>query len=99
MIGGAAHSTTPFQGHGAAQSIEHSFVLETLLGKTEDKAHIAQAFTAFNQGRRSRTKRVVITSRRSEELMGMKAPGIGDDIVKMRERMQTRMNWIWNSRS
>lgn len=95
MMGDAAHATTPYQGQGAAQAIEDALVLETLLGEVKNKDHIPQALAAFDQVRRPRTQRMVSTSRESGDLLGLKAPGIGDDIPKMRQKMVTRMHWLW----
>ena len=96
MTGDAAHATTPFQGQGAGQAIEDALVLETLLGHTKTKKHIANAFAAYDQTRRSRTQRVVATSNELGEVMGMKFPGIGNDLKKVKENLDTRMHWIWH---
>ena len=95
-MGDAAHATTPFQGQGAAHAIEDALVLEVLLGSTESASQLANAFAAYDQVRRPRTQRMVTTSRESGELLGMKAPGVGSDLRKMREKLETRMHWLWN---
>lgn len=35
------------------------------------------------------------TSREAGRLNGMMAKGVGGDVGKIRERMETRTNWIW----
>ena len=96
MMGDAAHATTPFQGQGAAQAIEDALVLETLLGHCKTAEHIPSALAAYNQVRIPRTQRMVTTSRESGQLIGMKLSGVGSDIQKMKSKLETRMNWLWN---
>ena len=96
MMGDAAHATTPFQGQGAGQAIEDALVLETLLGRVQDPKHIPNAFAAFDQVRKARSQRVVTTSREAGLLFGMRAKGVGDNLEKIKEKVETRMNWIWN---
>lgn len=96
MMGDAAHATTPYQGQGAGQAIEDALVLETLLGRVHDPKYIPNAFAAYDQVRRPRSQRVVKTSREAGLLFGMLAEGVGTDLQKMRERLETRMHWIWN---
>ena len=95
MLGDAAHAATPFQGQGAGQAIEDALVLETLLGKVKDKSQISNAFSAYDQVRRPRSQKIVTTSREAGDLMGMRKEGVGDDVVKMKKEMETRMHWIW----
>ena len=96
MMGDAAHATTPFQGQGAGQAIEDALVLETLLGRVQDAKHIPNAFAAYDQVRKARSQRVVTTSREAGFVFGMKAKGVGDTLEKMKEKLETRMKWIWN---
>ena len=96
MMGDAAHATTPYLGQGAAQAIEDALVLETLLGRVRDAKYVPNAFAAYDQVRRARSQRVVTTSREAGLLNGMMVKGIGDDLEKMREKLETRSNWIWN---
>lgn len=96
MMGDAAHATTPFQGQGAGQAIEDSLVLETLLGRTKKADQLPNVFAAFDQVRRPRSQRIVVTSREAGQLMGMKQEGVGDDLNKMRKKLDTRMHWIWD---
>ncbi|CAF9919798.1 MAG: hypothetical protein ALECFALPRED_001302 [Alectoria fallacina] len=96
MMGDAAHATTPFQGQGAGQAIEDALVLETVLGRVGDAKSIANAFAAYDQVRRPRSQRVVKTSREAGRLVGMLTEGVGSDLVKIRQRLETRMHWIWN---
>ena len=96
MMGDAAHATTPFQGQGAGQAIEDALVLETLLGRVQDPKHIPNAFAAYDQVRKARSQRVVTTSREAGWLFGMQAKGVGEDLKKIKEKIETRMHWIWN---
>lgn len=96
MMGDAAHATTPYQGQGAGQAIEDALVLETLLGRLHDPKYIPNAFVSYDQVRRARSQRVVKTSREAGRLVAMMAEGVGSDVEKIRDKLETRMHWIWN---
>lgn len=96
MMGDAAHATTPFQGQGAGQAIEDALVLETLLGRIRESRFVPNVFAAYDQVRKPRSQRVVKTSREAGHLVGMLAEGVGSDLQIIRERLETRMHWIWN---
>lgn len=96
LLRDGAHATTPFQGQGAGQAVEDALVLEALLGRTKTVEHISNAFTAYDEIRRPRSQRVVTTSREAGQLLAMKQEGIGSDIEKMRQALDTRMHWIWH---
>ncbi|KAL8796933.1 MAG: hypothetical protein Q9195_000704 [Heterodermia aff. obscurata] len=95
MLGDAAHATTPFQGQGAGQAIEDSEVIMTVLSKVQNLKQIPNALMAYNQVRRPRAQRVVETSREFGKLLGMQSEGVGEDIEKMKEHLETRMHWLW----
>ncbi|CAF9908488.1 MAG: hypothetical protein HETSPECPRED_008093 [Heterodermia speciosa] len=95
MLGDAAHATTPFQGQGAGQAIEDAAVIMTVLSKVQDLKQIPNALMAYNQIRRPRAQQVVETSREYGKLLGMQSEGVGEDLEKMRENLETRMHWIW----
>ncbi len=95
-MGDAAHATTPYQGQGAGQAIEDALVLETLLGRLRDPKYIPNAFVSYDQVRRARSQRVVKTSREAGRLVAMMAEGVGSDVEKIRDKLETRMHWIWN---
>ena len=96
MMGDAAHATTPFQAQGAGQAIEDACVLSALFEKVTTPDEASKALAAYDQARRPRAQRVVSTSRESGQLMSMQLPGVGDDLEKMREKLNTRMHWIWH---
>ena len=95
MLGDAAHATTPFQGQGAGQAIEDALVIKTVLSKVQNLKQIPNALMAYNQIRRPRGQRVVETSREYGKLLGMQSEGVGEDLEKMRENLETRLHWIW----
>ena len=96
MMGDAAHPGTPFQGQGAGQAIEDACVLAALFEKVSTTDDVPNALAAYDQVRRPRAQRVVSTSWESGLLMSMQQPGVGDDLEKMREKLETRMHWIWH---
>ena len=95
MLGDAAHATTPFQGQGAGQAIEDALVIKTVLSKVQNLKQIPNALMAYNQIRRPRGQRIVETSREYGKLLGMHSEGVGEDLQKMRENLETRLHWIW----
>ncbi|CAD6584842.1 MAG: hypothetical protein ASARMPREDX12_001769 [Alectoria sarmentosa] len=96
MMGDAAHASTPFQGQGAGQAIEDACVLSALFEKVTTPNDVPNALAAYDQIRRPRAQRVVSTSRESGQLLSMQQPGVGDDLEKMKEKLDTRMHWIWH---
>ncbi|WVQ75093.1 salicylate 1-monooxygenase [Cryptococcus sp. DSM 104548] len=96
VIGDAAHATTPHQGSGAGMAIEDSFVLGGLLADVYDKKDLPAAFQAFDLVRRPRTQKVVTTSYEAGQLYEYELPGVGDNLEKIKENLESRMTWIWS---
>ena len=71
-------------------------MLETLLGRIRESRFVPNVFAAYDQVRKPRSQRVVKTSREAGTLVGMLAEGVGSDLQIIRERLETRMHWIWN---
>lgn len=94
-MGDAAHACTPFQAQGAGQAIEDACVFSALFENVTAPQDVARALAAYDQVRRPRAQRVVSTSREAGELFAMNQPGVGGDLNKMREKLETRMHWIW----
>ena len=95
MTGDAAHPSTLFQAQGAGQAIEDACVLSALFGKVATPSDVPKALAAYDQVCRPRAQRVVSTSRESREMMSMQQAGVGGDVEKMREKLNSRMHWIW----
>lgn len=96
LLGDAAHASTPHQGAGAGQAIEDAFILSNLLGQVDSVANIEQAFRAYDAIRRPRSQKVVTTSREAALLYEFQDDELGGDLEKIRQRLQTRYNWIWD---
>ena len=96
MMGDAAHATTPFQAQGACQAIEDACVLSALFEKVSTPGHVPNALAAYDQIRRPRAQKVVSTSRETGQLVSMSLPGVGDDLDKMKEKLETRLDWIFD---
>ncbi|GAB1318513.1 hypothetical protein MFIFM68171_08723 [Madurella fahalii] len=75
ITGDAAHATTPWQGSGGGMSLEDSLVLSTLLSHATNPAEARLALQAYNRVRRSRTQRIVESSRGTGAILC----GEGDD--------------------
>ena len=71
-------------------------MLSALFEKVSTPDDVPNALAAYDQIRRPRAQRVVSTSRESGQLMSMQQSGIGDNVEKMREKLGTRMHWIWH---
>ena len=95
-MGDAAHATTPFQAQGAGQAIEDACVLSALFEKVSTSAHVPNALAAYDQVRRPRAQKIVSTSREAGQLVSMSLPGVGDDLDKMAEKLETRLDWIFD---
>jgi salicylate hydroxylase len=96
VMGDGAHASTPYQGQGAGQAVEDALVLVELFGQVSNTKQIASAFKAYSQVRVPRTQRVVATSRETGDIGTYRNTLVGDDIPKLREAYETRMDWMWN---
>jgi salicylate hydroxylase len=96
ILGDAAHASTPHQGAGAGQAIEDAFVLSNLLGKINSTSEIERAFQSYDAVRRPRSQKVVTTSREAGKLYEFEDEELGQDLEKIRRRLEMRYNWIWN---
>lgn len=95
LIGDAAHASTPNQGAGAGMAYEDAYILSALLGEVKTSDQIGRAFEAFDLVRRPRTQRLVATSRTAGAVYGFAHDGIGDDLAKVKENVDSRHQWIW----
>jgi salicylate hydroxylase len=95
LVGDAAHASTPNQGAGSGMAYEDAYILSALLGEVETSDQICRAFEAFDAVRRSRTQRLVATSRTAGALYEFVHEGIGDDLAKVKGNFDTRHKWIW----
>jgi len=93
LLGDAAHATTPHQGAGAGMCIEDSYILANLIKEADSIDDLPRAFRAFDQTRRERTQKNVVTSHEGGKLYDFEL--FGDDLDKIEESMRTRMGWIW----
>jgi salicylate hydroxylase len=93
LLGDAAHATTPHQGAGAGMCIEDSYILANLIKEANSIDDLPRAFRAFDQTRRERTQKNVVTSHEGGKLYDFEL--FGDDLDKIEESMCTRMGWIW----
>lgn len=95
LVGDAAHASTPNQGAGAGMAFEDAYVLSTLLGRVGATENIRDVFLAFDAVRRPRTQRLVSTSRSAGEVYELVHNGIEDDLVKVKQNLDSRHTWIW----
>lgn len=96
LLGDAAHASTPHQGAGAGQAIEDAYVLSNLLGQVDSVENIEKAFHAYDAVRRPRSQKVVKTSRDAAAIYQFVDDELGADLEKIKERLETRYDWIWD---
>jgi salicylate hydroxylase len=94
LLGDAAHATTPHQGAGAGMCIEDSYILANLIKEANGVNNLERAFKAFDQIRRERTQKNVVTSKEAGMLYEFEL--YGDDLDKIQESYLSRMGWIWD---
>lgn len=95
LMGDAAHATTPHQGAGAGMCIEDALILATLLGEeARGVGDIEAAFRAYDEIRRPRSQKNVVTSKEAGELYDFES--MGDDLPKIEAVFKDRMRWIWD---
>jgi len=95
LLGDAAHATSPHYGQGAGMALEDAYVLANLLGKCSS-SDIVKAFDAYDYVRVPRALRVTSMSREHGKVLDMEGDGVGDDLEKMAEKLNTTVRWIWN---
>ncbi|KAK0781918.1 hypothetical protein LTR91_017245 [Friedmanniomyces endolithicus] len=96
ILGDAAHASTPHNGAGAGQAIEDALCMSRVMAHVYDSADVPRAFAAFDRVRRPRSQRQVQVACESGWLYDLQAPGIGDDWEKVKQRLATKQQWIWD---
>jgi salicylate hydroxylase len=109
MLGDVAHAGGPHQGAGAGQCLEDALILSRVLGKLYQSIPaptlatpsplrtkiMEAAFQAYDEIRRPRAQKQVVTSHACGEVYNLMDPVAGDDIVKSVEDLNSRFSWIW----
>lgn len=62
LLGDAAHATTPHQGAGAGMCVEDALILASLLKDVDRVENVERAFKAYDQVRRPRSQKNVLTN-------------------------------------
>ncbi|KAK4497399.1 hypothetical protein PRZ48_011850 [Zasmidium cellare] len=94
LLGDAAHASTPHNGAGAGQAVEDALILSRVMGCVRDGREIERAFRAYDVVRRPRSQMQVEKARWAGLVYDMQAPGVGDDLAKMRIALADR-KWLW----
>ncbi|KAI1081422.1 mannitol 1-phosphate dehydrogenase [Whalleya microplaca] len=94
LLGDAAHATTPHQGAGAGLTVEDCLILSNLIAEAESLQDLGRAFQAYDEIRRPRTQKLVVTSQEAGMLYDFELEG--DDLDAIERNLATRMRWIWN---
>ncbi|KAH8672600.1 hypothetical protein BGZ60DRAFT_405199 [Tricladium varicosporioides] len=109
LVGDASHAMQPYQGAGAGQAVEDGYILGCVVrdflekrGKGEKVGgDIRPWLQLYQEIRLPRAQKVQKTSReagllyqmQSEELKGL---SFEDCLPVIKEKMESRMKWIWN---
>ncbi|RMZ71745.1 mannitol 1-phosphate dehydrogenase [Pyrenophora seminiperda CCB06] len=96
LLGDSAHATTPHMGAGAGMAMEDAYILSNLIaavGSTED---IESAFRAYDTVRRPRTQGCIKRSMDAALAYDFMMEGVGDDMVKIEERLDDSFAWLWH---
>jgi salicylate hydroxylase len=109
LLGDVAHAGGPHQGAGAGQCLEDALVLSRILGRLHQSIPtqtlstpsplrtkiLEAAFQAYDEIRRPRAQKQVLTSQDCGEVYNLMDPVAGDDMVKSVENLNSRFSWIW----
>ncbi|KAK0120152.1 hypothetical protein ONS95_011559 [Cadophora gregata] len=87
MLGDAAHATMPFNGQGAAQSVEDVAMLTALFEHVSELRQVERAFAVYDEMRRPRTQKVVEISREFGRMYAFADGEVGEDLGEMRRRL------------
>ena len=83
----AAYTTMPFNGQGAAQSIEDAAMLTALFEHVTELAQVEKAFAVYDELRRPRTQKVVELSREFGRMYAFFDEEVRDDLDEMKKRL------------
>lgn len=87
---------TPWQGNGAAQSIEDAMVLSYLLGRVASPSQIPAAMQGYDAVRRPRSQRVVQSSKGTGQILSGRSDA-GLDPAKLRAALAGRWDFIFDA--
>ena len=97
VLGDAAHPMLPYNGQGAAQSIEDAFVLVRCLAT--DRDHLERAIGAYAARRRERTAALQAASRDAGRNLQVSDPAeVAARNARMRENAEAPIamyDWVW----
>jgi salicylate hydroxylase len=96
LLGDSAHTATPHFGAGAGMALEDAYVLSNLLGRCTSIADIPYAFEAYDAVRIPRTHGVIKDSHEQGKIMELDGTGVGDDLEKTAQKLDSTVRWIWN---
>lgn len=96
LLGDSAHATTPHLGAGAGMAMEDAYVLSSLIASIGNIAQIGNAFQAYDAVRRPRTQGCIERSRNAAIAMDFLTPEIAEDIIALKQMMETSYEWLWH---
>lgn len=91
LLGDAAHATSPHFGQGAGMGLEDAYILSNLIARCTSTADLPAALKAYGVVRVPRTMKVTEMSREQGKLLDMEAEGLGDDLEKIKDALNSRV--------
>jgi salicylate hydroxylase len=77
-------------------AMEDAFVLSSLITEVGDVDRIEDAFRAYDAVRRPRTQGCIRRSLQAAHACDLVLPGVGDDVLKIKETLSESFKWIWH---
>ncbi|KAF2134185.1 FAD/NAD(P)-binding domain-containing protein [Dothidotthia symphoricarpi CBS 119687] len=102
MMGDVAHAGGPHQGAGAGMCLEDALVLSRVLGRLYHRTNthpspkaVEAAFQAYDEVRRPRAQKQVLTSHECGDVYCLADPVVGADMQRVVAHLKGRFGWIW----
>lgn len=95
LLGDSAHASTPHNGNGAAMAIEDALILTHVLQFVHSQEDLSLAFQVYEEMRIPRTQKQVRTAREAGLLYEFEDCWAGDDLVKVKEKLERSKLWLW----
>ncbi len=88
-----------YQGAGAGQAIEDALVLSSVLGLVTHPSQIPAALRAYDEVRKPRSQKAVVTSKEAGDLIGLREELVErlGGLEGVGRELGVRMEWLWGA--
>ena len=88
-----------YQGAGAGQAIEDALVLSSVLGLATQPSQIPAALKAYDEVRKPRSQKAVVTSKEAGHLIGLREELVErlGGLEGVGRELGVRMEWLWEA--